>query len=100
MLKRSFLFKITSGVYETFCSKNGLNFIIDLYYYQGAFCNLKPGLQFLSEESKEKPRCEKTCLRDFRPGPTLTGLYCEPQKIGKGLKFRILIGRSGIVLSV
>ena len=22
-----------------------------------------------------EPRCEKTCLRGFRPGPTQTGLY-------------------------
>ena len=30
-----------------------------------------------------EPRCEKTGLRGFRPGPTQTGLYA------RGLKFRI-----------
>ena len=31
-------------------------------------CHVKPNLTY-------EPRCEKTCLRGFRPGPTQTGLY-------------------------
>ena len=31
-------------------------------------CHVKPNLAY-------EPRCEKTCLRGFRPGPTQTGLY-------------------------
>ena len=37
-----------------------------------------------------KPRCEKTGLRGFRPGLTQTRLY-ESQNMARGLKFRILI---------
>ena len=43
-----------------------------------------------------EPGCEKTGLRGFRPGPTQTGLYrshtnraVQPQKMARGLKFRI-----------
>ena len=36
-----------------------------------------------------EPRCEKTGLRGFRPGPTLTGLYSELHKMARGLTFRI-----------
>ena len=35
-----------------------------------------------------EPRCEITCLRGFRPGPTQT-LAVQPQKMVRGLKFRI-----------
>ena len=35
-----------------------------------------------------KPRCEKTGLRGFRPGPTQTGL-CNFLNMARGLKFRI-----------
>ena len=38
---------------------------------------------FLSNE----PRCEKTCVRGFRPCPTQTGL--QPQKMARALKFQI-----------
>ena len=38
-------------------------------------------LQVLDLETREvflfEPRCEKTGLRGFRPGPTQTGLYCH-----------------------
>ena len=38
-----------------------------------------------------EPRCEKTDLRDFRPGPTQTSLYnhIRDRKMVRGLKFRI-----------
>ena len=34
-----------------------------------------------------EPRCEKTCLRGFRPGPTNRAV--QPQKMTGGLKSRI-----------
>ena len=36
-----------------------------------------------------EPHCEKTGLRDFRPGPTQTNRAVQPQKIARSLKFRI-----------
>ena len=36
-----------------------------------------------------EPRCEKTGLRGFRPGPTQTG-DVQLQKMARGLKFRII----------
>ena len=44
-----------------------------------------PSFQF---ERRIEPRHEKTGLRNFRPGPTQTGLYMS-QKMARGLKFRI-----------
>ena len=41
-----------------------LNELLELYFH----------LVKLEQELYE-PRCEKTSLRGFRPGPTLTGLY-------------------------
>ena len=35
-----------------------------------------------------EPRCEKTGLRGFRPGPD-TNRAVQPQKMARGLKFRI-----------
>ena len=32
---------------------------------------------------------EKTCLQDFRPGPTQTGLCIQPQRVIRGMKFQI-----------
>ena len=34
-----------------------------------------------------EPRCEKTGLQGFRPGPTQTG-HVQPQKMTRGLKFQ------------
>ena len=38
-----------------------------------------------------EPHRKKTCLRDFRPGPTQTGLYTleQTQKMTRDLKFKI-----------
>ena len=36
-----------------------------------------------------EPRCEKTGLRGFRPGPTQTGLYNQRIKMAIGVQFRI-----------
>ena len=44
-----------------------------------------------------EPRCEKTGLRDFRPGPTQTG--CTAKEDGQRLEISDL-GSRGIVLSV
>ena len=38
--------------------------------------------------SRNEPRCEKTGLRGFRPGPH-TNRAVLPQKMARGLKFRI-----------
>ena len=38
--------------------------------------------------SLEEPRCEKTSLQGFQPGPTQTGLYYHRREI-RGLIFRI-----------
>ena len=46
---------------------------------------------------KIEPRCEKTRLLGFRPGPTQTGLYSTED----GLKLEISdLERRGIVVSV
>ena len=38
-----------------------------------------------------EPRCEKTGIRGFRPGPTQTARAVQPQKMVRGLKFRIKV---------
>ena len=41
----------------------------------------------MSEILEFEPRCEKTGLRGFRPGPTKTELYSQPHKMAGGLKY-------------
>ena len=48
---------------------------------------LKNVKKLLTYNSIYEPRCEKTGLRDFGPGPTQTRL--QIQKMARGLKFRI-----------
>ena len=44
----------------------------------------------VSEMVPNEPRCEKTGLRGFRPGPTQTRLYNHIRWLeARGLKFRI-----------
>ena len=38
----------------------------------------------LSYRLEFEPRCEKTCLRDFRPGPTQTRLYIHRRWLESG----------------
>ena len=38
---------------------------------------------------KRELRHQKNCLRGFRPGPTLTHLAVQSQKMARGLKFHI-----------
>ena len=44
-----------------------------IFSFDVAMCVL---LHYREKETYE-PRCEKTCLPIFRPGPTQTGLYCH-----------------------
>ena len=39
-----------------------------------SFC-LQSLLKYEIQDTINEPRCEKTSLRGFRPGPTQTGLY-------------------------
>ena len=54
-------------------------------------------LKCVVEGLSNEPRCEKTGLQGFRPGPTQTGLYSHR----RWLEVKILdLGSRGIVLSV
>ena len=52
--------------------------------------NINIDLKELFKQLSIEPRCEKTGLRGFRPGPTQTGLYSN--KMARGLKFRVKVG--------
>ena len=55
---------------------------------------------FADDMAQNKPRCEKTGLRGFRPGPTQTGLYSHRRWFEAcNFVFRKYMCR-GIVLSV
>ena len=50
-----------------------------------------------SSEPSNEPRCEKTGLRGFRPGPTQTRLYNHTRWLRLEISY---IGSRGIVLSL
>ena len=87
-------------LYNPVCVGPGRKLRRPIFSRHGSYLNsvqLTPGLSVMNLtriqvniHRLDEPRCEKTSLRGFRPGPTQTGLFTvQPQKMARGLKFPI-----------
>ena len=88
-----FLIYKVEGLYFLRSKNKGVDQLICAFVYvylqKAAFLMTRLILNIEADPDKVKtePRCEKTGLWGFRPGPTYQAV--QPQKMARGLKFRI-----------